>query len=168
MQRIWRTENLMSAMAAAVMCHTDLSEREIYERTELDEISAQMFAMLGEENACDTIILPLDYGFVPYIPSAPNLSMYGEAGKVYARLDFSDLTCTNPDEAESFIRNKYLTSGLSKKVGIGDDADVLCFEFESSCDTIQDLSSELNIWLLTIIDSAPFKKAITPILKYYK
>ena len=167
MQKPWTTEKLISATTQAFARHTELNESELEEMIEADEISAEVLALMGEEDEEPTLMLPLESGFVSFIPSATDFEIFSEGDRVYARLAFPELTCTDPDEVESYICNNYSQSPFAEIVRIGDDVDVLAFEFESKAETVEALAGELNSWLLIIRSVAAFEATMGRILRHY-
>ena len=167
MQKLWTTKKLISATTQAFARHTELNESELEEMIEADEISAEVLALMGEEDEEPTLMLPLDSGFVSFIPSATDFEIFSEGDRVYARLAFPELTCTDPDELERFICNKYSNNNLAEFVTICDDVDVLAFELESSADTVDKLTKDINKWLLIIRETPMFQNIVEYILKFY-
>ena len=50
MQKLWTTEKLISATTEALKLHTEYSEEEILDRTEYDDVSAEVLAMLCKDD----------------------------------------------------------------------------------------------------------------------
>ena len=167
MQKLWTTEKLISATTEALKLHTEYSEEEILDRTEYDDVSAEVLARSGEDDEDGNIMIWLDEGFVSYMPAEPSLSVFSEGNSVYARLSFAGLTCTDPDELERFICNKYSNNNLAEFVTICDDVDVLSFELESSADTVDKLTKDINKWLLIIRETPMFQNIVEYILRFY-